>query len=321
MTGCAILTGQEYMRLEFTTTERLAAYGLLADRSTDIILKTDGRGFVLAATPALEQLGLALPTMLIGPHVRDLVHPEYRDLIEQEHRFAMAGQGSEDWLEIRAVRAGHKGPWFEFQVRPMCNQTGQIDGALLVMRCIARRKSLEERLFAAEFTDPLTRLTNRIAFVAMLDHLVSRRHQATLALFDIDHFMRLNMRFGQNAGDDLLVAFAGLLRAMTRGEDIISRVSGERFGVIMPGLGPEAAAQACGPIVETFAEAGRATLGGACAVSTSVGITAIALSADNTVKQAELALFLAKAKGRSRIETSPSSAETGLPRALAGRCS
>ncbi|WP_421836947.1 GGDEF domain-containing protein [Novosphingobium sp.] len=292
------------MRAEFTTRERLAAYGLLADRSTDIILKTDCRGFVLAASPALEQLDLALPAMLIGPHVRDLVHPDYRDLIEEEHRFAIAGQGSDAWLEIRAAREEHKGQWFEFQVRPMPDQSGRIDGALVVMRCIAKRKSLEERLFAAEFTDPLTRLTNRIAFVAMLDHVVSKPHQATLALFDIDHFMRLNMRFGQHAGDDLLVAFAGLLRAMTRSDDIISRVSGERFGVIMPGLLPEAAAAACAPIVETFAEAGRATLGGTYVVSTSVGIAGIALSADNTVQQAELALFLAKAKGRSRIETS-----------------
>ncbi|WP_298193323.1 sensor domain-containing diguanylate cyclase [Novosphingobium sp.] len=291
------------MRAEFTTRERLAAYGLLADHSTDIILKTDRRGFVLAASPALKQLGLALPAMLIGPHLRDIAHPDYRDLIESKHRCAVAGQSSDDWLDLRTAQEGRQGQWFEFQVRPMADHGGRIDGALVVMRCIARRKSLEERLFAAEFTDPLTRLTNRIAFVAMLDHLVTRSHPAALALFDIDHFMRLNMRFGQNAGDDLLIAFAGLLRAMTRSADIISRVGGERFAVIMPAVAPEVAAAACAPVVETFAEAGRAALGGNFAVSTSVGVAEITLSADHTVRQAELALFLAKAKGRSRIET------------------
>ncbi len=299
------------MRAEFTTKERLAGYGLLARHSSDIILKTDQQGFVLAASPALEQLGLAPPAMLIGPHLRELVHRDYRDLLEAEHRRAMAGHSSDHWIEVRAAHAGQDGQWFEFQVRPMSDPSGLIYGALVVLRCIAMRKSLEERLFAAEFTDPLTRLSNRIAFVTMLEHLVSGAEQATLALFDIDHFMRLNMRFGQNAGDDLLVAFAGLLRAMTRSEDIISRVSGERFAVIMPGLLPEAAAAACVPIVETFAEAGRAALGGSFAVSTSVGIAAISLSADDTVKQAELALFLAKAKGRSRIETSPRSPSSG----------
>lgn len=297
--------GKQGMRVDFTLQERSALYGLLADHPTDIILKTDRRGFVLAASPALEGLGLTLPAMLIGPHVGDLVHPDYCDLIEQEHRAVIAGQGSGTWFELPAVHTGHKEHWFETQLRPMTDQHGRIYGTLVVMRCIAMRKSLEEQLFAAEFTDRLTRLTNRIAFVAMLDHLVSRPHRAALALFDIDHFMTLNMRFGHRAGDDLLRAFAGLLRAMTRSEDIISRVDGERFGVIMPGLKPEAAAAICLPIVETLAEAGGAVFGGNFAVSTSVGIAGIARSTDGTVKRAELALFMAKAKGRSRIETSP----------------
>lgn len=296
------------MGIEFTLQERSALYGLLADHSTDIILKTDRRGFVVAASPALEQLGLTLPAMLIGPHVRDLVDPGYCDMIEDEHRAAIAGEGSGAWLEVPAVRSGRKGQWFETQFRPMTDQHGQIYGALVVMRCIAMRKSLEERLFAAEYTDPLTRLTNRIAFVAMLDHLVAGPHRAALALFDIDHFMTLNMRFGQSAGDDLLREFAGLLRALSRREDIISRVGSERFGVIMPGLKPEAAAGVWMPVVEALAEAGGATFGADFPVSTSVGIAEIARSTDSTVKHAELALFMAKAKGRSRIETSPDAA-------------
>jgi diguanylate cyclase (GGDEF)-like protein/PAS domain S-box-containing protein len=292
------------MRIEFTLQERSALYGLLADHSTDIILKTDRRGYVLDASPALERLGLTLPTLLIGPHVSDLVRADYCSVIENAHRAAIAGQGSRDWLELPARDHGRREQWFETQVRPMTDQRGGTYGALVVMRCIAMRKSLEEQLFAAEYTDPLTRLTNRVAFVAMLDHLVSRSQRAVLALFDIDHFMTLNMRFGQSAGDDLLRAFAGLLRAMTGSNDIISRVGGERFGVIMPGLLPEAAAAACLPIVETLAEAGGAALGGNFAVSTSVGIAGIARSTDSTVKHAELALFMAKAKGRSRIEIS-----------------
>lgn len=303
------------MGIEFTLHERSALYGLLADHSTDIILKTDRLGFVLAASPALEQLGLTLPAMLIGPHVRDLVHPDYCNLIEEEHRAAIAGKGSGAWLEIPAIRSGRKGQWFETQFRPMTDQRGRIYGALVVMRCIAMRKSLEEQLFAAEFTDPLTRLTNRIAFVSMLDHLVAGPHRAALALFDIDHFMTLNMRFGQNAGDDLLRDFAGLLRAIARSEDIISRVGGERFGVIMPGLMPEAAAGACMPVVEALAEAGGAAFGSDFAVSTSVGIAEITRSTDSTVKHAELALFMAKAKGRSRIETSPERTSRNFERA------
>ena len=305
------------MHVDFTLLERSALYGLLAEHSTDIILKTDRRGFVLAASPALERLGLALPAMLIGPNLCDLVHPDYRELIGGEHRGAIAGQDSGAWLELRALNCAGQEQWFETQVRPMTDAQGRIYGALVVMRCIAMRKSLEERLFAAELTDPLTGLTNRIAFVAMLDHLVASPHRGALALFDIDHFMALNMRFGQSAGDDLLRAFAGLLRAMSRSEDIISRIDGERFGVIMPGLAPEAAAATCVPIVETLAKAGGVTLGGAFGVSTSVGIARIARTTDTTVKHAELALFMAKARGRSRIETCADGIGPGKVRPLA----
>jgi diguanylate cyclase (GGDEF)-like protein/PAS domain S-box-containing protein len=304
------------MGVEFTLQERSALYGLLADSSGDIILKTDRRGFVLAGSPALERLGLTLSAMLIGPHLRDLFRPDFRDLIEDEHRAAIAGRCSGAWLELPAGPDGGKPQWYETQVSSISDRSGRIYGALVLMRCIARRKSLEDRLFAAEYTDPLTRLTNRIAFVTMLDHLVARPHPAALALFDIDHFMTLNMRFGQSAGDDLLRDFAELLRAVTRSEDIISRVGGERFGVIMPGLEPEAAAAVCRPIVDVLGDAEGAAQGGDLAISTSVGIAGIAESTDSTVRNAELALFMAKAKGRSRIETSADRAGFRLPQRL-----
>jgi len=302
--------GEWGMGVEFTLQERSALYGLLADSSGDIILKTDRRGFVLAGSPALERLGLTLSAMLIGPHLRDLFRPDYRDLIEDEHRAAIAGRCSGAWLELPAGPDGCKPQWYETQVSPISDRSGRVYGALVLMRCIARRKSLEDRLLAREYTSPPARLSHRIAVVTIRDLLGSSPYPAALAWFVIDHFLTLNMRFGQSAGDDLLRDFAGLLRAVTRSEDIISRVGGERFGVIMPGLEPEAAAAVCRPIVDVLAEAEGAALGGDLAISTSVGIAGIAESTDSTVRNAELALFMAKAKGRSRIETS--SDRTGI---------
>lgn len=301
------------MRVEFTLQERLALYGMLVDQSTDIILKTDREGYVVSASRGLEQLGYVLPSTLIGPHLRDLVLPEYCEFIKERHRAVIAGAESNDWFELPTADNQRRAQWFETQISPMRDVHGRINGTLVVMRSIARRRSLEERLFAAEFTDPLTHLTNRIAFVAMLDHLVAHDKSASLALFDIDHFMNFNMRYGQGAGDDLLRAFAELLQSMTRSEDIISRVGGERFGVIMPGMTPNLAEASCMPIVEALAQVGGAAPNECFPVSTSVGIAAISSSTDNTVKNAELALFIAKAKGRSRIEIKPTASATPFP--------
>lgn len=289
------------MGVEFTVHERSALYGLLAESPTDIILKTDSKGFVLDASPAIAQLGLTLPAMLIGPHLRDLVHPAWAPLIEAEHRAAMEGRGGASWIELAALPASGQ-QWYEVQIRRLTDHAGKTYGALAVMRCIAERKSLEERLFAARYTDPLTRLTNRIAFVSMLDHMIESDGRGSLALFDIDHFMTLNMHHGQSAGDELLCAFADLLRSMTRREDIISRIDGERFGVLIPWLNTAEAAALCQPVVDALMAVNRPLPGWQFPVSISVGVAPIGPSTDITVRRAEIALFMAKAKGRSRVE-------------------
>ena len=289
------------MGVDFTLQERSALYGLLADNSDDIIFKSDARGFILTASPAIEQLGYRLPAMLIGPHIRDLVLPQFAAAIEADHRAALSGRGSARWHEFPAA-TGTAGHWFEIQMRALHDGAGRLYGVLCMMRSITARKSLEEQLFAAEMTDPLTRLTNRVAFVSMLEYMVCSKAGGCLALFDLDHFMTLNMRYGQSAGDEMLCAFADLLRDLVRRKDIISRVGSERFGVLMPGLTPEEASEVCQPVIETLAVLGQSEFAERFGVTTSAGIAPIALSVDRTMKHAELALFAAKAKGRSRVE-------------------
>ncbi|WP_296679315.1 sensor domain-containing diguanylate cyclase [Novosphingobium sp.] len=284
------------MGVEFTLHERSALYGMLADNSDDVIFKSDGRGFIVTASPAIAGLGVNLPAMLIGPHLRDLVTPRFAPAIEADHHATFNGRGSGQWREYR----GADGGWFEIRMRRLCDDRGRAYGVLSMMRSVTERKALEDRLFSAELTDPLTRLTNRVAFTAMLDYLIGNGAEGCIALFDLDHFMTLNMHYGHAAGDDLLRAFADLLGNLTRSEDILSRVGGERFAVLMPQIDPLSAREACEPVIETLAALGHGTID--FAITASCGVTRIATSVDQTVKRAELALFMAKAKGRSRVE-------------------
>ncbi|MFM5954965.1 MAG: GGDEF domain-containing protein [Novosphingobium sp.] len=290
------------MSVEFTLQERAALFGLVADGTSDIVIKCDRRGFVLTASPSLDGLGVNLPGLLIGPHLRDLVRRNHAPALEALHRATLAGRGNRDWHEFPGSSRDCALPWFAVRMRPLCDRDGGVYGTLSVLRSVTDRKSLEERLFTAELTDPLTRLTNRPAFKAMLEHLVASGARGCLALFDIDLFMTLNLRHGQAAGDDLLCAFAGLLRDLTRREDIISRIGGERFAVLMPQLSPDAAAEHCRPVVETLAGLGHVQMADSPPVTASVGVTPIAHSLDRTIKRAEISLFTAKAKGRSRVE-------------------
>ena len=290
------------MGINFTLQESSALYRLLADATSDIILKTDCEGFIVHASPGIERLGVVLPNLLIGPHLLDLVHPSRADAVRAAHEAAIEGAG-DDWVEFPAVTKEGREQWFEIQLRRLVNGRGEVYGALGIMRSIEERRAFEERLFAAAMTDPLTGVTNRQAFVAMLRHLVDERAGGCLALFDIDHFKAINLKHGHSAGDEVLVAFAEFLRAMIGPQDIISRVGGESLGVLLPLVTLGEAEAICRPVIGTLAEMSRAGgVGGGFPVTASAGLAPIAGSVDSTIKRAEMALFFAKSNGRNRLE-------------------
>lgn len=290
------------MGVEFTSRESSALYGLLAEDTTDIILKTDNQGFIVQASPGIEHLGFPLPGMLIGPHLLDLVETAHRPAVEAQHRAAVTGHGSVAWIEFPALTGDQRERWFEIRTRALRDEQRRIYGALSVMRCIEERRTFEQRLFTAAMTDPLTGLTNRPAFVGMLQHLVEEGTEGCLALFDIDHFKAINLQYGQAVGDEVLVVFADMLRTMMRSEDIVCRIGSESLAVLLPGASPEQAETIGGRVVATLAELRRAATDGSLSITVSAGVARIGESLDATLRRAELALVMAKAKGRSRLE-------------------
>jgi len=290
------------MGLKFTLQESSALYRLLAEGTTDIILKTDREGFIVHASSAIERLGLLPQGMLIGPHILDLVHPSRAAEIKAEHEAVIGGRQSGRWIEFPARSGGRSDRWFEIQMRGLADDEGEAYGALAVMRSIEERRAFEERLFNAAMTDPLTGLTNRPAFIAMLQHLVEQGTGGCLALFDIDHFKAINMKYGQSVGDEVLVVFSDFLRTLTRSSDIISRVSGESLGVLLPRASPDQAEEICRRIIATLSEIRRTAGPDALTITVSAGVARIGESLDSTIRRAELALFFAKTKGRNRLE-------------------
>lgn len=304
------------MGANFTPLEGSVLYRLLAETTTDIILKSDRDGYIQHASPAIERLGFLLPTMLIGPHILDLVHPSRADAVRAEHDAAVNGQQSGKWIEFPAMTA--KGPerWFEIKMRCLADSHDRIYGVLSIMRSIEEKRNLEEKLFTAEMTDPLTGLTNRVAFMGMLRHLVEERIDGCLALFDIDHFTAINMQYGQSVGDEVLVVFSDFLRTLMRSDDIISRIGGESLAVLLPGAAPGQAEALCQRIIGTLAEIRRSVPPEGLHVTASAGVARFGNSLDNTIRRAETALFLAKAKGRNRLEMDswPRLPEAKLPK-------
>jgi diguanylate cyclase (GGDEF)-like protein/PAS domain S-box-containing protein len=297
------------MGVQFTSQESSALFHLLEETTTDIILKTDRNGFILQASSAIERLGLwpaRCVDALVQPHILDLVDADHADAIRAGHEAAIAGRADDRWIEFAAITNTMMSRWFEIRIRALTDESGAIYGAVSLMRSIEERRSFEDKLFAAELTDPLTGLTNRKAFLSMLQHMVDEGMDGCLAIFDIDRFRSINMRYGHSFGDEVLVVFADLLLTMMRSSDIISRIGGGSIAVLLPGATPERAHAICARVLDDLGEIRQVTSSGSFALSASAGIAGIGGSPDNTIKRAELALFFAKSRGSNRLETEDS---------------
>ena len=288
------------MGMNFTVQESSALYGLLAETSSDVIIKTDCDGMIVHASPGIRKLGVE-PHADHGPHLLDLVAEQGREAVARALSSALEGRQGTRWTEFPAVTADARETWFEIRIRPLIEDRG-VYGALAVMRSIDERRSLREQLFAATYTDPLTQLTNRAAFISMLEHMIAQGMEGCLAMFSIDFFRTINMKYGQTAGDDVLRVFADLLREMLRSDDIISRIGSERFAVLLPRTTPEQAQAICARVVTTMADLRQKVGDSRLAITTSGSVASISESMDSTIERAELALFCAKAKGRNRLE-------------------
>lgn len=172
---------------------------------------------------------------------------------------------------------------------------------------LAEQAALREELERVARTDPLTGLPNRRAFDEHLRWLVAQAHRsqrpAALLLLDVDHFKKVNDRFGHAVGDQVLRALAHPADVPMRQSDLYSRWGGEEFALLLVDT-DEAGARV---LAEKFREAIRATpvatTAGPIPLTVSIGLAILeaGLSADAWIRRADEALYTAKRLGRDRV--------------------
>lgn len=168
----------------------------------------------------------------------------------------------------------------------------------------ARNRKLLERISAEARVDELTQLLNRRGFdegAARELACATRDHSSIgVALFDLDHFKRVNDAYGHEVGDRVLQRFAECLRVNLRATDVAARLGGEEFVVLLPGADLEATREYTERVRHTLSRpATDATLP---AVTFSAGASAAVAPEliDDLLKRADMALYAAKSRGRAR---------------------
>jgi two-component system, cell cycle response regulator len=155
-------------------------------------------------------------------------------------------------------------------------------------------------------TDVLTELYSRRGWFefAATEFSRSRRYNRAVSLMvvDLDYFKRVNDTYGHEAGDRLLQTFAALLRLECRQSDVVGRIGGEEFAVLLPETSVRAAQRLAGRIANACRSLRVATATGEVTCTCSIGISDLRgddFTIDDAMRRADVALYEAKRAGRN----------------------
>jgi diguanylate cyclase (GGDEF)-like protein/PAS domain S-box-containing protein len=200
--------------------------------------------------------------------------------------------------------------WFALRARPVVGSDGEVVRLVGTISDVTEIKTAEERLLHDAVHDNLTGLPNRELFLDRLKAMLGLAKadaalRPTVLVIDVDRFKQVNDSVGMAVGDSILLTLARRLGRLIKPQDTLARLAGDQFGMII--LSERDSAR-----ITTFAETIRKTLRAPITfrdreifLTASIGMTlgsGDAQSADDVLKDAELAMYHAKRTGGDRID-------------------
>lgn len=258
--------------------------------------------------PYLAGSGTSLPGIDRHALSQDARHMLDRLDAEDHPRVMAAIERSARWripiaTKFRIRLSGRRYRWVALRAQPEDSATGVLWHGLMID--ITEQMAEEARLRKLSDTDDLTGLANRRRLMSRLDEEIARsnRHGSPLSLMliDLDHFKRVNDTWGHLQGDQVLAEFATLCHDLLREEDVIGRLGGEEFAVVLP-LTPLVAS---GPLAERLrreiAEYDFGISSGQLTASIGLAEYRLGEPRDALIERADRSLYAAKRQGRNRV--------------------
>ncbi|HYC26031.1 MAG TPA: EAL domain-containing protein [Roseiarcus sp.] len=234
------------------------------------------------------------------------------DIMPEDDRLRLARQvgagggarlSEENWRHIKA-----DGLIIDVAVYPRELAYEGHAAALAAIIDITERKQAEARIAHMAHHDPLTDLANRVLFREKLNEALARmnrrRNRVAILCLDLDRFKDVNDTMGHAAGDELLVAVADRLRAGVRATDTASRFGGDEFAVVQDDIADTNEISAFATRLLEQINRPYQLDGREIVVSASIGVSVApddSVDADTLLKNADIALYRAKADGRSNF--------------------
>ncbi|MFZ5645869.1 MAG: PAS domain S-box protein [Bacillota bacterium] len=204
-------------------------YRLVFENSPLGILHFDGDGYITACNDIIVKIADVAQERIIGTNllsIKDvkLVNSVNKALLGEQSHFE--GDFHSDSGQVCPVKV---------DFAPIIIRENKVIGGVCIVEDITERRLAEEQLKYMSFHDSLTGLYNRAYFEQEMARLESGRHYpAGIIVCDVDGLKLVNDTLGHDKGDDILVAAAGVIRDSFRGSDVIARIGGDEFAVLLP---------------------------------------------------------------------------------------
>jgi diguanylate cyclase (GGDEF)-like protein/PAS domain S-box-containing protein len=246
---CMDITDQKHAE-EKLAQERNQLRMLIDHIPAPIYFKDSEGRFVINNTEHARLLGARSTAEMVGG--RDTDFPE----LPQTHEFEdedseILESGSPLFNHVHQIRRSTgESLWYSSTKLPLRDDEGGVSGLIGIMLDITQQKDMEterERMLAAAIDradrDPLTSLFNHRTFHTCLKEIAVECQVVNqpygIVVMDLDNFRFFNDAYGHQAGDDVLVKVANIVRQICRASDILARLGGDEFGLILPGAGAD----------------------------------------------------------------------------------
>lgn len=307
------VTGVLCVGIDITTRkqieERLARrereFRTLVEHSPDVVMRYDRDFRRVYVNPTFAALIEGGRSAAIGAKPSELPKAHHAVVYEQKLE-AVFATGREEEIEVLWSGGTSAVACYMVKLVAEVGPSGTVDSVLAVGRDISELHASREKIQRMAFYDPLTGLPNRALFnerlrqMAMDTGLTSRSLTGVM-MIDMDRFKNVNDTMGHAVGDEMLREAAERLLACIGASDTVARLGGDEFAVLLPDIADRGALERISKtIIDKFSE--RFVLNGReVFVSCSIGIALYpvdSLSADDLLKYADSAMYLAKRAGR-----------------------
>jgi diguanylate cyclase (GGDEF)-like protein/PAS domain S-box-containing protein len=294
------------LRIEQVKQESEARFRALVEYSSDLISVVDHDLSCQFQSPSIVELAGQDSQEFLGKQILNWVHPNDRARVERILNDVIEGHDDRVRFDWRLQLPDGEIVYLETIVSDELNNP-VVKGLVLNSRDVSERRELESKLNYQAYHDNLTGLLNRAGFLRAMDYSVDDLESGEglgLLFIDLDRFKPINDALGHKAGDEVLVKVAERLQDSVRPGDVLGRIGGDEFTVMLPTIAGERDAVRVAERILDALQKPMTVADQDVSISSSIGV---AIASSNRIdhnallREADSAMYAAKRNGRGRV--------------------